>query len=89
MTKAKTFSLSQSETNLLSFIQQHQQAVFVGVLSHISTDRLNVPVTEFTQFEISDGFKELKITEAEPITDTSVLEKAINNEGDSPVVKSK
>ena len=90
MTKeAKTFNLSQSETNLLMFIQQHQQAVFVGALSHITTDRLGIPVTEFTQFELSDSFKELKITEAKPVTEPSVLEKAISNEGDSPVVKSK
>jgi hypothetical protein len=61
--EAKTFSLSEHETNLLSFVQNHQQAIFSGLLSTIAMDRLAVKVTDHTQFELSSDFKKITISE--------------------------
>lgn len=62
----KTFSLKPAESNMLMFIQQHQQAIFSGLLSTIAMDRLAYHVTENTVFELNSNFSEMKLTEREP-----------------------
>lgn len=61
----KTYSLKESETNMLRFVSMHQQAIFASLLSTIATDRLAYHVTEHTQFELSGDFTQIQIKELE------------------------
>lgn len=62
-TNAKEYGLTHSESDLLRFIQQHQQAIFASVLSTIARDRLSYSVTERTQFNLTADFKRVQIGE--------------------------
>lgn len=64
--KTKTYSLKPAETNMLRFIHNHQQAIFSGVLSTISIDRLAYHVSENTKFELNGDFTQLRLTEMPP-----------------------
>jgi hypothetical protein len=64
--------LTQTEQNLLAFVQNHQQAIFSGLLSTIAIDRLKVKVTDHTQFELSGDFKNITITEQNEDDETAV-----------------
>lgn len=59
----KTYSLKGSETNLLRFVQQHQQAVFAALLSNIASERLAYKVSETTQFELNGDMSQMKLRE--------------------------
>jgi len=58
----KTYSISQAQQGLLTFVQRHQQVIFASLLSDMAY-RMGYKVTENTQFEISDDWKELKVIE--------------------------
>jgi len=81
---SKTFSLKESETNLLIYIQQHQQAIYSGILSTIAIDRLAYKITDRTQFEISPDVKTLKMTERPVEPEPTENKQATENT--SPVV---
>lgn len=60
---APTFSLSQSERELLIFIRRHLDAVFSAQLSAVASGRMGYRVTENTQFTLSQDFTTIQITE--------------------------
>lgn len=59
----KSYRLKTAESNLLRFVQQHQQAVFAGVLSNIASESFGYVVDEHTQFEVSADYAEVKVTQ--------------------------
>jgi hypothetical protein len=58
----KQYSLSQSQSNLIVFTQQHQQAIIAALLSSMAYEA-GYNVTEYTQFELSNDYRTLKVTE--------------------------
>lgn len=64
--ETKTFGLSASETSLLQYVQQQQNAVFAALLSSIAGGRLGYRVTERTQFRLLDGMTRMEMSEPEP-----------------------
>lgn len=64
--ESKTFSLKAHETNLLAFTQQHQQAIFSGILSTIVADRFGYQPTSNTKFTLNENLTEIVIEEIEP-----------------------
>lgn len=63
---SKTFNLKPSESNLLRFTHEHQQAIFSGILSTVAMDRLGYAVSEHTKFELNGDFTKIKLSELEP-----------------------
>lgn len=56
-------TLSDTDTNLLRFVQQHQQAVFSGILSTIAIDKLEYKVTDHTKFQLNADLTEMELSE--------------------------
>jgi hypothetical protein len=69
----KQYSLNPTQSNLILFTQQHQQAIIAAIMSNIAYD-MGYTVTENTQFELSNDYKVLKIHEIVPET---VVKKAL------------
>lgn len=57
------FKLDPAQTNLLNFIQQHQQAIFSGILSTIAIKDFKYNVDEKTQFRLNSDLTEIEITQ--------------------------
>jgi len=80
--EGKKYQLKKSETQLLKYVKNHQDAIFIGVLSHIAIDRLAVNVGIHTQFELDADMEAVIITELpapedEKSVDSDVEEKAV------------
>lgn len=61
----KKIELSKAETSLLIYVQNHQQAIFSGLLSTIAIDKHKVAVDEKTQFKLNADLTEMEITQLE------------------------
>lgn len=83
--KTESFKLKQVETQVLTIMQNNQQASFAAVLSMLATERLGYPVTARTQFKLDPSFSTIEITEApEDVPVANTEEKP--EEPKSPVV---
>jgi len=59
----KQYGLTTHESNMLSYVNDHQNAIFSGLLSTIVGSRLGYKVTERTQFQLSGDFKTITVME--------------------------
>lgn len=75
--QTKTFSLKQSDLNLLNSIQQRHQAVIVDILASIAVDRFGYQVTQNTTFKLTEK-NELILGElpVEPVKEDSPVKAA-------------
>lgn len=65
MAEPKEYQLSKEDQNLLTFVTQHQQAIFSGILSTIAL-KFGVQVGEHTQFVLSPDMSKVTISEIDP-----------------------
>ena len=71
----KEIELAPLDSNLLVYIQNHQQAVFSGVLSTIVANT-GYTVTDKTRFEISADYTKIKVSEIEAESPVKVSKNA-------------
>lgn len=77
MAESKEYGLKGIESQLLTIIVNQHQALLSNVLSFIALERLAVQVTPQTQFQLSDDFTKVTITETEPpAEDAGIIEQA-------------
>lgn len=69
MAEPKDYQLSTEDQNLLTFVTQHQQAIFSGILSTIAL-KLGVKVGQHTQFLLSPDMSKMTISELEDQPET-------------------
>lgn len=58
----KKIELSKAETSLLIYVQNHQQAIFSGLLSTIAIDKHKIAVDDKTQFKLNADLTEMEIS---------------------------
>lgn len=71
----KHFSLTELEVQMLKVIIDQQAVMLTNMLSFISISRLNVEITEDTQFVLSEDMKQMTITK-KPVPVGEVLDDA-------------
>lgn len=81
----KQYSLTAHEANMLRFVNNHQNAIFSGLLSTIAGSRLGYTVTERTQFQLSPDFSQMTLMELE-VPEEAKAEQATAQDNGSPVV---
>lgn len=81
----KQYSLTVHEANMLRFVNNHQNAIFSGLLSTIAGSRLGYTVTERTQFQLSGDFATMTLMELEVPAEAKAAQ-APADDGGSPVV---
>lgn len=61
--QGKTYSLTHQEAQLIKMVQGHTNAIMSMLVTHIASSRLGYPVTDRTNFNLTDDFKSLTIQE--------------------------
>ena len=86
--EVKQYSLTAHEANMLRFVQNHQAAIFSGLLSTIAMSRLAYTVTPNTQFELTPDMSTMRLMELEPPVQATAPadQPAPADDGGSPVV---
>lgn len=82
----KQYSLTVHEANMLRFVNNHQNAIFSGLLSTIAGSRLGYTVTEKTQFNLSGDFSTMTLMELDIPEQAQTAEAPKADDGGSPVV---
>lgn len=82
----KQYSLTVHEANMLRFVNNHQNAIFSGLLSTIAGSRLGYTVTERTQFNLSGDFSTMTLMELDIPEQAKTAEAPKADDGGSPVV---
>jgi hypothetical protein len=68
----KQYELTEYETNLLIFVNNHLQAIFSGILSTIASSRLSIKVTDHMEFKIGGDYKTLSVRDIPTVEPTGV-----------------
>lgn len=66
MDDKKSYSLKNTETQVLTVLQQAYQQGLAAYVSSVLLERLAYPITPNTAFEIQDGLNEVKVWENTP-----------------------
>jgi len=76
------YKLTDSQRNLLEYVDRHQKAIFVGIISDLC-NQLGEAVTPSTQFKLSDDFGTLDVINTENSADSDQTDKKRPLESDS------